>query len=155
MVNQPFVFGWRDGQLYMQPFDVLEDDTRDWANAQRRLLSKSLAATLQQQLKEHGTQVDWTLVSALARAPRGVPVPITASDATVDEVLAGAPRVQNVLPEGSTWDGKSDLPMDEASFKQMLSEIEPGAPAEDTPEQTADAPADAAEAPPARPKNGG
>ena len=157
VVNQPFVFGWRDGQLYMQPFDVLEDDTRDWANAQRRLLSKSLAVTLQQQLKEHGTQVDWTLVSALARAPRGVPVPITASDATVDEVLAGAPRVQNVLPEGSTWDGKSDLPMDEASFKQMLSEIEPGAPAEDTPEQTADAPApaDTAEAPPARPKNGG
>ena len=127
VVNQPFVFGWRDGQLYMQPFGVLEDDTRDWAKASRRLLSKSLAATLQQQLQAHRTQVDWTLVSALARAPRGVPVPITEPDATVEQILAGAPRVQNVLPEGSTWDGKSDLPMDEASFKQMLSEIEPGA----------------------------
>jgi len=157
VVNQPFVFGWRDGQLYMQPFDVLEDDTRDWAKASRRLLSKSLAATLQQQLQAHGTQVDWTLVSALARAPRGVPVPITDPDATVEQILAGAPRVQNVLPEGSSWDGKSDLPMDEASFKQMLSETEPGAPAGDAPEQTADAPApaDTAEAPPARPKNGG
>ncbi len=157
VVNQPFVFGWRDGQLYMQPFDVLEDDTRDWAKASRRLLSKSLAATLQQQLQAHGIQVDWTLVSALARAPRGVPVPITDPDATVEQILAGAPRVQNVLPEGSSWDGKSDLPMDEASFKQMLSEIEPGAPAGDAPEQTADAPApaDAAKAPRARPKNGG
>jgi L,D-transpeptidase ErfK/SrfK len=157
VVNQPFVFGWRDGQLYMQPFGVLEDDTRDWAKASRRLLSKSLAATLQQQLKAHRTQVDWTLVSALARAPRGVPVPITDPDATVEQILAGAPRVQNVLPEDSTWDGKSDLPMDEASFKQMLSEIEPGAPAGDAPEQTADAPApaDAAKAPRARPKNGG
>src|SRR6267154_3830746 len=157
VVNQPFVFGWRDGQLYMQPFDVLEDDTRDWAKASRRLLSKSLAATLQQQLQAHRTQVDWTLVSALARAPRGVPVPITDPDATVEQILAGAPRVQNVLPEGSSWDGKSDLPMDEASFKQMLSEIEPGAPAGDAPEQTADAPApaDAAKAPRARPKNGG
>jgi len=157
VVNQPFVFGWRDGQLYMQPFDVLEDDTRDWAKASRRLLSKSLAATLQQQLQAHGTQVDWTLVSALARAPRGVPVPITDPDATVEQILAGAPRVQNVLPEGSSWDGKSDLPMDEASFKQMLSETEPGAPAGDAPEQTADAPApaDAAKAPRARPKNGG
>ena len=157
VVNQPFVFGWRDGQLYMQPFDVLEDDTRDWAKASRRLLSKSLAATLQQQLQAHGTQVDWTLVSALARAPRGVPVPITDPDATVEQILAGAPRVQNVLPEGSSWDGKSDLPMDEASFKQMLSETEPGAPAGDAPEQTADAPApaDPAKAPRARPKNGG
>ena len=157
VVNQPFVFGWHDGQLYMQPFDVLEDDTRDWAKAPRRLLSKSLAATLQQQLKAHRTQVDWTLVSALARTPRGVPVPITESDATVEQVLAAAPRVQNVVPQGSTWDGKSDLPMDEVSFKQMLSEIEPGAPAEDGAEQTADAPAPAAaaKAPRDRPKNGG
>jgi len=155
VVNQPFVFGWRDGQLYMQPFGVLEDDTRDWTKAERRLLSKSLATTLQQQLQAHQTQVDWTLVSALARAPRGVPVPITDSDATVEQILAAAPRVQNVLPEGSTWDGQSDLPMDEASFKQMLSEIEPGAPAEDA-EQTAAAPADTAEAAPrAHPKNGG
>jgi L,D-transpeptidase ErfK/SrfK len=157
VVNQPFVFGWRDGQLYMQPLDVLEDDTRDWAKAPRKLLSKSLAATLQQQLKAHRTQVDWTLVSALARAPRGVPVPITVSDATVEQVLAAAPRVQNVVPQGSTWDGQSDLPMDEVSFKQMLSEIEPGAPAEDAAEQTADAPAPAAaaKAPRDRPKNGG
>jgi hypothetical protein len=35
--------------------------------------------------------------------------------------------VQDVLPQGSTWDGTSDLPMDEASFKQMFSEIEPNA----------------------------
>ena len=157
VVNQPFVFGWRDGQLYMQPFDVLEDDTRDWAKAPRRLLSKTLAATLQQQVKAHGTQVDWTLVSALAHNPRGVPVPITVSEATVEQVLAAAPRVQNVVPQGSTWDGKSDLPMDEVSFKQMLSEIEPGAPAEDAAEETADAPAPAAaaKAPRDRPKNGG
>ena len=158
VVNQPFVFGWRDGQLYMQPFGVLEDDTRDWTKAERRLLSKSLATRLQQQLQAHETQVDWTLVSALARAPRGVPVPITDSEATVEQILAAAPRVQNVLPEGSTWDGQSDLPMDEASFKQMLSEIEPGAPAEDAAEQTAadPAPADTAKAAPrAHPKNGG
>ena len=156
VVNQPFVFGWRDGQLYMQPFDVLEDDTREWAKAPRRLLSKSLAATLQQQLKARRTQVDWTLVSALAHAPRGVPVPITVSGTTVEQVLAAAPRVQNVVPEGSTWDGNSDLPMDEASFKQMLSEIEPGAPAEEAAQQTADAPApEAAKAPRDRPKNGG
>src|SRR5205823_12465735 len=104
-----------------------------------------------------GWTICWTLVCALTRAPGGVGVPTTVADAKVDEVLAGGPRVQNVHREGSSWDGQSDMPMEEASFKQMLSEIEPGAPAEDAPEQTADAPApaDAAEAPPARPKNGG
>jgi hypothetical protein len=48
------------------------------------------------------------------------------ANTSIEQVLAAAPRVQNVLPEGSTWDGTSDLPMDEASFRQIVSEIEPG-----------------------------
>lgn len=143
VVNQPFLFGWREGQLYMQPYDVLEDDTRDWTKAQKKLLTQSFAARLQQQLQQQHEQVDWTLVSSLSRSPRGIPVPITLTDASVEQILAAAPHVQNVVPEGSTWDGKSDLPMDEATFKQMVSEIEPdsGAPA-------------ASSAPAARPANG-
>lgn len=143
VVNQPFLFGWREGQLYMQPYDVLEDDTRDWTKAQKKLLTQSFAARLQQQLQQQHEQVDWTLVSSLSRSPRGIPVPITLADASVEQILAAAPHVQNVVPEGSTWDGKSDLPMDETTFKQMVSEIEPdsGAPA-------------ASSAPAARPANG-
>jgi L,D-transpeptidase ErfK/SrfK len=144
VVNQPFEFGWGDGQLYLQPYDVLEDDARDWNKAQRKLLSKELAATLQQELKRQHQQIDWELVASLTRNPRGVPVPISTTGESLEQVLAGAPRVRNTLPEGSTWDGKSDLPMDEASFKQILSEIEPGAPA---PAPAAGAPAPAAAAP--------
>jgi L,D-transpeptidase ErfK/SrfK len=125
VVNQPFVFGWRDGQLYMQPYDVLEDDTRDWKKAQKKLLNASLAARLQQQVQAQHEQVDWSLVSSLTSHPRGVAVPITVADTSVDQLLAAAPRVQNILPAGSTWDGKSDLPMDEATFQQMLTEKEP------------------------------
>ena len=92
-----------------------------------KLLTKSLAARLQHQVKEHHEQVDWSQVSALARSPRGIPVPITAADASLEQILAAAPRVQNTLAaQGSTWDGQSDLPMDEATFKQMASEVEPG-----------------------------
>src|ERR1700733_4745442 len=160
VVNQPFVFGWHDGQLDLQPFNVLEDDTRDWTKAQKKLLTASLAARLQQQLKSHHEQVDWSLVSSLTQQPRGVPVPITASDASVAQILAAAPRVQNVLPEGSNWDGKTDLPMDEGAFRQILSEMEPnGAAAADGAPAATTAPApvagSAASAPPTPPKNGG
>ncbi|MBV8342469.1 MAG: L,D-transpeptidase family protein [Gammaproteobacteria bacterium] len=127
VVNQPFVFGWHEGQLYLQPYDVLEDDARDWKNAQKKLLTRSLAARLQQQLRAQRLQVDWGRVSGLTAHPRGLPVPITQSEASAETLLADAPRVQNVLPEGSTWDGNSDLPMDEASFRQIMSEIEPPA----------------------------
>jgi len=159
VVNQPFVFGWRDGQLYLQPFDVLEDDTRDWKKAQKKLLTRSLAARLQQQLRSAHEQVDWSLVSELTASPRGLPVPITVADAGVEQIIAAAPHVQNVLPAGSTWDGSSDLPMDEAAFRQILSEVEPGAPEAAQPAAAAGAspPADgtAARTPPLPPKNGG
>jgi len=145
VVNQPFVFGWHQGQLYMQSLDVLEDDTRDWKKASRKLLSKSLAVSLQKQLKAHNEQVSWDQVTALSHDPRGVPVPISLADSSVEQVLAAAPKVQNRVPDGSTWDGKSDLPMDEASFQQMLSEIEPGASAASgAPASKTSAPASAA-----------
>jgi L,D-transpeptidase ErfK/SrfK len=177
VVNQPFVFGWRDGQLYLQPFDVLEDDTRDWKKAQKRLLNASLAARLQQQVQAQHEQVDWNQVSSLTLHPRGIPVSITQSDAGIEQILAGAPRVQNILPAGSTWDGKSDLPMDEATFQQMLTEKEPAtpdagageaasppaagsdtagtAPAPQAPVRSAPMPPGAAQAQPGAPKNGG
>jgi L,D-transpeptidase ErfK/SrfK len=132
VVNQPFIFGWRDGQLYMQPYDVLEDDRRDWNKAQHRLINQALAAHQKKGPQAHLTQVDWDLVTSLARTPRGVPVPITEPDVSLEQVLTAAPRVQNVLPEGSTWDGKTDLPMDEAAFRQVVSEMEPGADGSDT-----------------------
>jgi L,D-transpeptidase ErfK/SrfK len=153
VVNQPFLFGWGNGQLYLQPLDVLEDDARDWNKAQRKLLSKSLAATLQQELKTHHQQIDWDVVASLTHDPRGIPVPVSTADASLEQVLGSAPRVQNVIPQGSTWDGTSDLPMDEASFKQMFSEIEPGASA---PAAAAPSPAGAAggKTPPPVPKDG-
>lgn len=126
VVNQPFEFGWHQGQLYMQPYDVLEDDTRDWKKASRKLMSKSLSVTVQKQLKAQNEQVNWDLVSTLSRDPHGIPVPITLADGSLDAVLAAATKVQNHVPEGSTWDGKTDLPMDEGTFRQMMSEVEPG-----------------------------
>jgi L,D-transpeptidase ErfK/SrfK len=157
VVNQPFVFGWHDGQLYMQPYDVLEDDTREWGKAPRKLLSQALATTLQQQLKMQHLKVNWDQVSVLTHSPRGVPVPVTVAETGLEQVLAAAPRVQNVLPPGSTWDGKTDLPMDEGEFRQILSEIQPGTPTPDAPAATPPATSSTNKAPTAAPapKNGG
>ena len=109
---------------------------------------------LQQEVQQHHEQVDWNLVSSLAHNPRGVPVPITQSDASLEAVLAAAPHVQNLLPEGSSWNGTSDLPMDEATFKQMASDSDPGSAAPET--APAASPSSAGKTPAAAaPKNGG
>jgi L,D-transpeptidase ErfK/SrfK len=125
VVNQPFVFGWHQGQLYMQAFGSLEDDQRDWKKAQQKLLSKSLGARMQKELKRRGEEVDWDLVLQLAENPRGVPVPVTVPQSSLEQVVASALKVENRVPDGATWDGKTDLPMDEKTFQEMFSERDP------------------------------
>jgi hypothetical protein len=112
---------------------------------------------LQQQVQAHHEKVNWDLVSNLARNPRGVPVAITEPGASLEQTLAAATRVQNVLPEGSTWNGRTDLPMDEASFRQIVSEIEPGAPTPGAPAATSGTPSAAGRTGKTQPapKNGG
>jgi L,D-transpeptidase ErfK/SrfK len=125
VVNQPFVFGWHEDQLYLQAYDVLEDDPRDWQKAQRKLLSKALATSIQKELKRRNEEVNWEVVSQIAHNPRGIPVPISQDGGSIEAVLAKAPRVQNRVPEGASWDGVSDLPVDEATFREMLSDTDP------------------------------
>ncbi len=128
VVNEPFVFGFQDDKLYLQAFDVLEDDTRDWQKAQKKLVSKAIGADIQKELKKRNEQVSWDLVASAGHDPRGIPLVISEGGDSLDHVVAAATRVRNAVPAGASWDGKTDLPVDEATFKEMLSDRDPSAP---------------------------
>lgn len=125
VVNQPYVFGWHDGALHIQAFDVLEDDKRDWKKAQAKLLNKALAERIQQELKARKEKIDWNAVARLSEEPRGIPVSITGGPDQLDAIVMGATLVQNKVAPGATWDGISDLPVDEATFQELVSDREP------------------------------
>jgi L,D-transpeptidase ErfK/SrfK len=108
VVNQPYVFGWHDEQLYLQAYDVLEDDKRDWNKSRQKLLTKALTARVQLELKGRGEQVDWARVQTIAQDPRGIAVSASRPDMTVDAVVAAALRVENRIPDGANWDGADD-----------------------------------------------
>jgi L,D-transpeptidase ErfK/SrfK len=127
VINEPFVFGWQNDRLYLQAFDVLEDDTRDWKKAQKKLVSRSLGADIQKELKKRKDEMNWDLVAAVAHTPRGIPVSISSGSDTIEQLVASATRVQNAVPEGASWDGKTDLPVDEQTFRSMLSDRDPEA----------------------------
>jgi L,D-transpeptidase ErfK/SrfK len=127
VINEPFVFGWQDDQLYLQAFDVLEDDARDWKKAQKKLVSKSLGADIQKELKKRKEEMNWDLVAAAAHQPRGIPVSISGAGDTIEQLVANATRVQNAVPLGASWDGQTDLPVDEETFRSMLSDRDPKA----------------------------
>ena len=122
VVNQPFLFGWHDGKLYLQAYDVLEDDPRDFDKARKKLLTKQLAVRIQKQLKERGEAIDWEAVSAIAHQPRGIPAPVAGGTASIDAEVAAAALVENRVPDGATWDGVSGLPVDEATVQEMFSD---------------------------------
>jgi L,D-transpeptidase ErfK/SrfK len=124
VVNQPYMFGWRDHTLYLQAYAVLEDDTRDWNTNRKRLLDHLLNPQAHPEMarKFHSddSQVDWQRISAIAHDPRALPVPVTTNQRGVDEVVSRARLVANTLPAGSNWDGKTSLLIDEKTFRDLL-----------------------------------
>src|SRR5258708_6727505 len=120
VVNQPYLFGWRDGTLYLQAYAVMEDDSRNWDKDRKRLLAKLLHPKERGKIAQHDQEIDWQRVGDLAHAPRAVPVPVTGGRDGVDGVIAQGVLVENTLPEGSNWDGQSGLLVDEKTFNDLL-----------------------------------
>jgi L,D-transpeptidase ErfK/SrfK len=101
VVNQPFVFGWHRGDLYMQAFDPLAGDQRFGQTDPRAILEQAMGADVQSQVQARNEQVRWDLVLQLARDPQGIPVPITDSNASLEQILASARQVENRSPDGA------------------------------------------------------
>jgi L,D-transpeptidase ErfK/SrfK len=123
VVNQPFVFGWHEGQLYLQAYDVLEDDQRDWSKSQPKLLSKTLSKRIQGELTAQKSSVDWKRVADITKDPRGIAVSVSAADQTIASLVETAPRVQNRIPAGANWDGADDPALQtQTDVKVMVNE---------------------------------
>jgi hypothetical protein len=71
-------------------------------------------------IAQHDDEIDWQRVGDLAHSPRAVPVPVTGGGDGVDAVIAQGLLVQNILPEGSNWDGQTGLLVDEKTFNDLL-----------------------------------
>jgi L,D-transpeptidase ErfK/SrfK len=108
VVNQPFLFGWHEGELVLQAYGALEDDKRDWAKARPKLLQKTLGKRIQKLLAERGDSIDWKRVDEIADAPRGLVLSVSNPAQTFDSLIAAAPRVENRVPDGANWDGADD-----------------------------------------------
>jgi L,D-transpeptidase ErfK/SrfK len=120
VVNQPYLFGWRDGALYLQAYAVMEDDSRNWSKDRKRLLANLLHPKLRGKIAQHDDEIDWQRVGDLAHSPRAVPVPISRGRDGIDAVIAKSALVENTLPRDSNWDGRSGLLVDEKTFNDLL-----------------------------------
>ena len=108
VVNQPFVFGWKNSSLYVQAFPVLEDDEREHPKAAHELLNKAISDEMWQQINEHNVAVNLDLVNQLVADPRGIAVPVSHPQVTLDSFLFASRHVENKLPEGANWNGSDE-----------------------------------------------
>jgi L,D-transpeptidase ErfK/SrfK len=111
VVNQPYVFGWHNDQLYLQAYDVLEDDKRDWAKSQPKLLGKTLTKRIEAELAARKEAINWARVAEIAKDPHGLALSVSKADQDVATVIAAAPKVENRVPDGANWDGADDPAM--------------------------------------------
>lgn len=140
VVNQPFVFGWRGGSLFVQAFPIAEDDEREHPAGADALLNAAISDEMWRTVREHDVAVDLALVNDIATDSRGIAVPVShpvqraetppprsrrknqpappaAPAFSMDRYLASARHVENKLPEGSNWNGKDELLVSSEEFE--------------------------------------
>jgi len=118
IVNEPYLLGWRDGEMYFESHTPLEDDTISPVDR--------LDSLLHDQEDEAGAllrQSDKDQVRAIASVATGVPVRVGVHD--MDEVLARAVLVHNTVetdPDAPTLIEVREM-MDEA-IREVAEEAE-------------------------------
>lgn len=119
VVNQPFVFGWQSGTMYVQAFPIMEDDEREHPKGADALLNAAISDNMWQKVKQHGAKIDLELVNALVAQPRGIAVPVSRSKVALDTWIASSRHVENRVPEGANWDGNEQLLVSAEEFEAV------------------------------------
>jgi hypothetical protein len=100
--------------VYLQAYPVMEDDHRD----PTKTLLEALARAQLSANASGDVQLEVDRAKGLAHDPRAIPIPIS-RDESVAAIVADSTLVDNVLPEGSNWDGNTELLIDEKTFEEL------------------------------------
>jgi L,D-transpeptidase ErfK/SrfK len=92
IVNQPYVAGWRDGQLYLEAHAPLAEDAKRWDNSLKPM-EQAVAARAGKP-----DAVNWDKARTVAHEARGIPFPVSPDSPDLAEVLTSAPRVPSNPP---------------------------------------------------------
>ena len=88
IINEPYLAGWRDGQLYLEAHEPLAEDAKRW-NGSLKAMEKAVAG----KLAHVSVDVNWDKARKVAREARGIPVPVAPDSPELARVLAEAPAV--------------------------------------------------------------
>jgi L,D-transpeptidase ErfK/SrfK len=100
IVNQPYVAGWYNGQLYLDAHPPLAEDAKRWGNSLRPMQQALEAKAIR------SDTINWDKARQVAQEARGIPVPVSPDSPDHDDVLGRAPRVPSTPPWAPADDGQ-------------------------------------------------
>jgi L,D-transpeptidase ErfK/SrfK len=118
VVNQPLLYRWQGDTLFVQSYPPVVEGKDDTVEPPPVVFDERLQNEMWQQTRAHEGAVNWDLVKRVVTQANGVSVPVTKRGLTLDSYLASLRRVENVLPEGSNWDG-TDGPTSQNDVKPV------------------------------------
>ena len=85
IVNQPYLVGWSDGNIFLEAHKPLEDDEREFVdNLEMHLQDAALEAGIS------AKAIDWNKVAQVIKDARGFPIPILKGSADTETLLLTA-----------------------------------------------------------------
>jgi L,D-transpeptidase ErfK/SrfK len=105
VVNQPLLYRWQGNTLFVQSYPPVVEGMDDSVAPPSVAYDDRVANAIWQKSKVHAGAVNWDLVERVVEKAQGLAVPVTKRGLTLDSYVASARPVENVLPEGSNWDG--------------------------------------------------
>jgi L,D-transpeptidase ErfK/SrfK len=95
IVNQPYLAGWKDGELFLEAHSPLAEDAKRLKGS-----LKPMEKVVGARAGDDPTAVDWARAEEVAREGRGIPVPVSPGSPDLEDVVARARRVPRVPPWG-------------------------------------------------------
>jgi len=92
IVNQPYVAGWRNGQLYLEAHQPLAEDAKRWGTSLKPM-EQAVAAKA-----TAPDAVNWDKARKVALEAQGIPFPVSAGSPDLADVLTSAPQVPSKPP---------------------------------------------------------
>ena len=98
IVNQPYLAGWRNGQLYLEAHSPLAEEARRWGKSLKPMERAVAAKAVEPD------SVNWDRARKIALEARGIPFPVSPGSPDLVDILTAAPRVPSNPPWTLAYD---------------------------------------------------
>lgn len=114
IVNQPYLAGWKGGQLYLEAHKPLAEEQHAWGNSVEPMAKLVKKAFAERAVPD--SRIDWQIAEQQARSGLGFPVGISVGAWDIQQVIAALPVYETPRSVPEAVDATSSAPRDPSQW---------------------------------------